>query len=302
MSAPTFAQSRLIVGTVQWGMPYGAANATGVPDDDTVAAMLDVAADAGISHLDTAAAYGDAERRVATGLEATRVAMGVITKVRPLAEGAGVDEVRASVAASLANLAPRPIDALLTHRAVDWLRPGVADVLDGLVREGTVRAVGASVSTPLEALAVLADPRLGYLQLPFNLLDRRWCRPQLVAALRARPDVVVTVRSVYLQGLLVAGTTAAWPASYRDRAAGLIALIDRLVAELGRRSRADLCLAYVRAHPWVSSVVVGGETVAQVRDTAELVALAPLDEAALAVVDRALPALPVGLLDPSRWR
>ncbi|MFD0516841.1 aldo/keto reductase [Paractinoplanes durhamensis] len=138
-------------------------------------------------------------------------------------------------------------------------------------------------------------PDLGYVQLPCNILDRRWVFEA------PRPDLVVTVRSAYLQGLLVAGTTVTWPNLPDAERDAVVATLDRLAAELGRDSRADLCIAYLLSLPWVTSLVVGAETERQLRDNADLVRRKPLTESERESVLAALPEMPDDLLDPSRW-
>ena len=114
----------------------------------------------------------------------------------------------------------------------------------------------------------------------------------MTAGLAARPDVVVTVRSAYLQGLLV-NPDARWPLNAGLDQADLAARIAGLVEELGRESAADLCLAWVLGHPWVTSVVVGAETADQVRDSARLTRNDPLTPEEIAHVAEVL---------PGRWR
>ena len=53
--------SRLVLGTVQFGMNYGVANTHGKPSYETVKDILRKALDNGITTLDTAAGYGDSE-------------------------------------------------------------------------------------------------------------------------------------------------------------------------------------------------------------------------------------------------
>ena len=52
---------RLILGTAQFGLPYGISNQRGQIPEAEVAAILAEAAKAGIDTLDTAAAYGSSE-------------------------------------------------------------------------------------------------------------------------------------------------------------------------------------------------------------------------------------------------
>ena len=52
---------QLCLGTVQFGLPYGITNQTGQVPEKEVRSILALAASSGISLLDTAQAYGNAE-------------------------------------------------------------------------------------------------------------------------------------------------------------------------------------------------------------------------------------------------
>lgn len=302
-------QSPVILGTVQLGLPYGAANTAGMPDPDQARNVLSAAADAGISHLDSARAYGESEARIGEALRrGLSEQLRVVTKVRPLDDvpmdataGWGRAVVDASVAESLRALGIKGVAGLLTHRALDWHKPGVRDALLAARDADTTQVVGVSLSSPDELLDVIGDPDLGYIQLPFNLLDRRWLADDVQAALAGRPDLVVTVRSVYLQGLLTAGAEARWPSNAGIDVSAFVDALDDLVGDLGRSSRADLALAYVLGHSWVTSVVVGAETPAQVTDTTTLARRPPLTAAEQELVRARLPEASLNLIDPSRW-
>lgn len=307
--ANVLGQGPVVLGTVQLGVAYGAANRLGLPDETSAGDVLAAAAAAGVTHVDTARAYGDSERRVGRALaRGLSEHLGVVTKVRPLDDvpadapaGWGAEAVLASAQTSLRLLGTSVVDGLLLHRAADWHRPGVRDGLVHLRDAGHTRVVGASLSTPAELLDLLADPELGYVQLPFNLLDRRWLADEVTAALAARPDVVVTTRSAYLQGLLL-DPAARWPVNAGLDQADLLDRVGALVADLARESAADLCLAWVLGHAWVTSVVVGAESAAQVADTARLSRRPPLSADEIAHAIEVLPPGGADLVDPSRWR
>ncbi|MCA2213168.1 aldo/keto reductase [Jidongwangia harbinensis] len=299
-----YRQSALVLGAAQLGGSYGIANTVGMPDDDATARLLRTAAELGVTHVDTARAYGESEHRIG----ACRVpSLRVITKVAPLGGVADApDAVRAavteSVARSRAELGDDPL-TLLLHRAADATSAGGAawDTLRGYADDGVADRIGVSVQSPAELHTVLGLPGLGYVQLPCNLLDRRWRDPALTEALAARPGLVVTARSVYLQGLLAAGAAVRWPhLSDTDRDT-LVGTLDLIASELGRDGRIELCLAYVLGLPWVTSVVIGAETEEQVRRNVSLAVRPPLSADERAAVVSALPDVPGALLDPSRW-
>jgi spore coat polysaccharide biosynthesis protein SpsF len=165
--------------------------------------------------------------------------------------------------------------------------------------EGVIYDLGVSVYTPQEALAALADRDVRHIQLPFNALDWRWRDSGVLEALAKRPGVTVHARSALLQGLLANGAEARWPECVDP--ANLSASLHRLTRELDRDSPADLCLAYVRAQPWIDGVVVGMETLRQLALNLALFKRPPLTAAEIAAVDAALPRASERLLNPALW-
>ena len=146
--------AELVMGSVQLGLPYGAANRTGKPTRSAACRLVARAVDAGITKFDTARAYGDAEERLGEALRA-RKAVRTITKLSPLSElapGASRRDVRAAVDASiedpplrararaygLSPAAPRRTHDRLRRRGV-----GAADRAAGRRHDPGARRVGA---------------------------------------------------------------------------------------------------------------------------------------------------------------
>jgi aryl-alcohol dehydrogenase-like predicted oxidoreductase/spore coat polysaccharide biosynthesis protein SpsF (cytidylyltransferase family) len=301
-------QGPWVLGTAQLGQPYGAANTSGMPTRGAAEELLRVAAACGVTHLDTARAYGESEARIGRSLAmGLSERVGVVTKIRPLegsAAGTAALTAEVSLERSLRTLGVSAVDVLLVHRWSDWTSDdgSVAALMDSLRSAGVARLVGASVARPDELLAALEDPRVGYVQLPFNLLDRRWLTADVQGAVAARPEVVVTARSVFLQGLLAAPERARWPQGVPDDLPALRQGVARAVAALRRESVGDLALAYVRGHEFVTSVVLGADTVEQVREHARLLHRPPLSPEEIEQVHREVSAGSLDLVDPSRWR
>jgi aryl-alcohol dehydrogenase-like predicted oxidoreductase len=149
---------------------------------------------------------------------------------------------------------------------------------------------------------MLEDPAVGLVQLPFNILDRRWLAPDVQQAVGRRPDVILHGRSALLQGLLTLDDPARWPAE-RAIATPCIAALRGLVKSLGRRNVADLCFAYARAQSWLAGIVVGAETTAQMAENIALFRAPDLTAEQLAEIAAQVPRdIPDKLLDPSQWR
>lgn len=301
--------AELVLGSVQLGLPYGAANRTGKPSRDAACRLVARAADAGVTNFDTARAYGDAEDRLGEALKA-RKSVRTITKLSPLSElgaGAARAEVRAavdaSIDASLEALIKPHIDCLLLHRAehMTAFHGAIWERLIERLEDGTVLALGVSVQSPKEAMAALDCTDVCHVQLPFNLLDWRWREAGVIDRIRARSHVTIHARSVFLQGVLAAEDPRIWPPVDGVDAEAMTALLARVAGDFGRYSVADLCLAYVRGQDWIDGVVVGMETESQLDENLRLFVRPPLAPQDCAAIELRIPRLPERLLDPAQW-
>jgi spore coat polysaccharide biosynthesis protein SpsF len=298
-------RTQFVLGTAQLGLAYGIANVHGLPSDAQAAALIEAALAAGVHDFDTARGYGLAERRLGRALT-THPSAIVVTKLDPLDDLVGTVStheveraVDASIYQSCYDLRRGPLDVVLLHR---WAHHDAHDGaiwrrLLALRERGAIARLGASVSTPQEARAALADPDVVHLQIPLNALDRRW---EDVGAAAHERGVVVHVRSSFLQGLLLTDGTR-WPAIPGIASDALVARLSELAQRLGREGRDDLALAYVRAKAWVDGVVVGVDSAEQLARDLALFDRAPLDADGVAAIEASFPDLPSSLLDPARW-
>ncbi len=302
--------SELTLGTVQLGMKYGIVNRAGKPSRQLAIAMVRRAIAHGVTAVDTARSYGDAEQLLGEGLSgAWRSRVEIVTKLDPMAGlSADADPARVricvdeSVNNSCAALGSKRLGTLLLHRwhHYRWWGGAVWRRLLELQDNGTIDTLGVSVYEPSEALDALRDPAIQHLQIPMNILDRRSQASGLSQALADRPDVVVHARSSLLQGILV-NPAWHWPQISNYDAAFSAQQICDLARRFERESAADLCLAYVRSQPWVTSVVIGCETMEQLQENLELFRLPKLTEEQCDELERALPVAPAALLNPSKW-
>jgi aryl-alcohol dehydrogenase-like predicted oxidoreductase len=149
-------------------------------------AMLDRFLEAGGTFLDTADVYGDgdSERTLAPWLAQHRDEVVLATKVRmevsdPPGQGLAPDRIRAACDASLKRLGVDVIDLYQVHAPdPDVPLEDTLEALDGLVRAGKVRALGASnFPAWLLAWAVAVQDREGWapfvsLQPQYSLVER----------------------------------------------------------------------------------------------------------------------------------
>ncbi len=245
---------RWILGTAQWGTRYGVMPGLTDLTPRIAQAMVDEAQQFGIGALDTAPAYGQAERMIS---EIT-CSLPIQSKVR-----GGLGDIRGQVARSLRRCGVERFDSVLVH---DWRfltspqRVETARALEALESEGRVGRSGPSCYSPDElADALRVFRRLRVAQVPVNVLDQRLDFGGLVdeaVAVGCR----IQARSVFLQGLLIgaADLTDRWTHPDLARLLGF-GFLDRTRAM-------GLCLAYVQSRPWVAEIVLGANDTRQLRE------------------------------------
>lgn len=250
--------SRLALGTVQFGLPYGIANQSGQVSPAQSRLMLDLAAKNKIDTLDTAIAYGESELRLGEiGINGFKA----ITKLPALPEGLTdvMAWVRGQVKASMSRLGVSALYGLLLHRPEQLLGhhgQALYRALQELKGCGLVKKIGISVYSPSELDAICSLFLIDLVQAPFNLVDRRLQNTGWLRRLKAE-GVEVHTRSTFLQGLLLMrqderpSKFLAW--------SELWATWDSWLAE---RNVAPVhaCLGFALGHPEIERVVVGADS------------------------------------------
>jgi aryl-alcohol dehydrogenase-like predicted oxidoreductase len=302
---------RLSLGTAQLSIPYGSVQKRSPPPHQEAIALIREACLLGIRKIDTARAYGNSEALLGEALVGDRTAqVHIVTKLSPLeylkpdtAANAVWAQVDASIEKSCQALRREAIETLLLHREshlTAWEGEAWKRLLE-LRSVGKVRKLGVSVQTIQELSRALEFPDVMHIQLPFNILDFRWKRANLHTKLQARPNITVDVRSALLQGVLSADSEMAWPSIPGLAANTIRRWLEDCVDRYRRLNIVDLCYSYVRAQPWISSVVVGMETLEQLNTNVKLFAERPLSLHECNQIDQTRPEFPIELLTPARW-
>jgi aryl-alcohol dehydrogenase-like predicted oxidoreductase len=253
---PALAQ-RLALGTAQFGLAYGLNNQAGQPSPSAVAEVLAAAQAAGLTLLDTAAAYGNSEARLGE-LAGGNASFALITK---LAAGPPA-QVAQQLRESLARLRRPQLYGVLFH-AFGPLQaePAAWQALQAARAAGQVARIGVSLYHPHEAEWLLAEGwDIDLVQVPFNVLDQRFAAvlPQLAAH-----GVEVHVRSAFLQGLLLR-EPATLPVFFQPLAPK-IQHLRNLAGEAGVPLPA-LLLLFAAYAPGVARAVIGVDSVANLHE------------------------------------
>ena len=286
--------SKLMLGTVQFGMSYGIANTAGKPSFERVCQILKTAAEGGVTSLDTAATYGTSEEVLGEALEALGLcgAMTVISKVPPIEAETDAEAeifIEKTLRESLRRLKLEQLAVCLLHREEDFR---FFPQLDKMVARGLIGGAGISLDSD-QFISDVAS--IKYIQLPYNVLDKRFDAFLLEAE---RNGTQVFTRSVYLQGLLLMPED-----KIRADMAGVIPVRRNLeaIARAADCTMAELCMRYVLSNSAVTSVLTGVDTVEQMQENLRLASLGPLPQELVSEIHECVPGLPESIIRPALW-
>jgi len=286
-------------------------------DEPTAFVLLDAFVDHGFNLIDTADVYskwapgnsgGESETVIGRWIERSgqRERVVIATKVGLEMPGGGkglsARRIRACCEASLERLKVERIDLYQAHTE----DPGTPieetlEAFDRLVREGKVRAIGASnYSAPAFSAALEAAAQRGFaayatLQPEYNLVSRSTFEGALMR-LCVREGIGVIpyygLASGFLTGKyrgkadLGQGSRGARIGKYMDeRGMGILDALDAVAKELHAKP-AQVALAWAMARPAISAPIASATTLAQLRELMAAADLA-LDARQMERLDRA---------------
>jgi aryl-alcohol dehydrogenase-like predicted oxidoreductase len=300
MASPVSQNSRLVLGTVQFGMQYGIANKTGQPGLPAVESIVAEAWKSGVREFDTAQAYGESECVLGQVLRSLGIAQEatVVSKFHPDIDHLDSNALGSALQQTLARLKLTRLHGLMLHREtlLEYWGQGLGKTLRAFVDEGLVEHTGVSVYTPPAALRALRTTGIDLVQLPSNLLDRRFENAGVFREAQ-RCGKQVYLRSVFLQGLLLINV-GDLPESMRFARP----VIERL-ADFSRKtgfSPKQLALGYVRSVYPTQKVILGCETLQQVTENIQFWS-SELPKEIIAKLRREFENTDEKILNPSLW-
>lgn len=284
---------KLALGTVQFGLDYGVANAAGMVSLEEASRVLAFARESGIDTLDTAAAYGESE----AVLGAINVdGWHVVSKLPPQIqdEMCAADWTTACVNNTLSRLRRPSLHGILLHRPSQLFGVGgdaIYQTLQRLKHDGVVSRIGISIYAPEELDNLVRNFDFDLVQAPLSIVDRRLISSGWMTRLADR-GIELHVRSAFLQGLLLMRqedrprTFDRWNNLWRDW--------HDWLAQSGV-SAVEACVRYALSHVEVGRVVVGVQSHQQLAEIVSAASRGGIEAPAHLGADSE------DLLNPARW-
>ncbi len=275
-------KTKLALGSVQFGLVYGISNTHGQTSAKEVSLILAEAKGNGITTIDSAAAYGNAEEVLGKN---DLNGFSIVSKfISPSKFGA----IETQLSKTLADLGVSSLYGYLSHRPEEIINDaGQWETMKEIQAKGLVKKIGFSLNTTQELETLLSKgfvPEL--IQIPFNYLDRRF---ETLAIQLKKQGCEIHARSAFLQGLLFKdpGTLPDFFDTVKPLITALQSLKELLPAAL---------LQFVLKKFFIDKVVTGVENLAQLKQN--IAAAETILSVALPVMEATVPE---NILMPSCW-
>ena len=250
-------KEKIVLGTVQLGIPYGINNASGKPSQTEAFAILDSAYDHGIRILDTADGYGEALKVIGDHNRATRRSFRIINKFK-----SDDTPLHQKLENSLKLLNATSLYCYMYHQVSDYAAGIEKKNLAELKGRGLIQNVGLSLYSTEELEIVINDADINIIQLPVNILDFGAKKRKLIDQAR-KAGKEIHARSVYLQGLFFKDA---------DTFSGNIQPLKQYVERLDRICKANnmsvrtSALNFVLHQDCIDRVLLGIEQADQIKE------------------------------------
>jgi uncharacterized protein len=255
-------KQKIILGTVQLGMPYGINNSGGMPPEEEAFAILDCAYKSNIECLDSADGYGESLQVIGNYHRTRGIRFKIINKFR-------VDQTSISdkLIASLNILDVPRLYCYMYHHFADYQSKIIQPELSRLKEKGLIQKCGVSIYGVDQLELVGNDPEIDLIQLPVNLLDLTPRKKELLQQAH-ESGKEIHARSVYMQGLFLRN-----PETLEGNVKRLKPYLEQLIRNVNAYSHdiKSVALNYVLNLEYVDRVVIGVEKLDQLLENLQLI-------------------------------
>ena len=248
---------RLSLGTAQFGFDYGISNKSGKTELNEVGKILSFAKRNGIKSIDTASVYGESE----TVLGKYDINDFEVVSKLPSLESNSNNTYDWTIEKFKDSLRCLKIDCLygyLIHNPNDLISNQGQNIFRALMElkdQKLVKKIGVSCYNQNEVNEIISKYNLDIIQLPLNIIDRRFEKNGLLKKLK-QLDIEIHTRSCFLQGLLLMKIE---DVSQRFPHSSNIFKVWHEWLHQNNISSVEACLKYPLSIKYIDKVVVGIE-------------------------------------------
>ena len=251
---------QICLGTAQFGLNYGITNKSGKLLKETIVNIISLAQKENINILDTASAYGDAEKIIGEVI-GQRNNFRILSKFPSQKDKVSFEKKDISLwdeefLKSLNNLNTQNLDTYFLHDTRDLLKQGnifLKDWLRSLKNRNLINRLGVSIYSKKE-LEHMPYEFLEVVQLPLSIYNQKILLDGTLSDLKNRGSSIF-LRSVFLQGLLVSRVSS-WPKWIKTKEKKHHSYFCKFADRNGYKLT-ELCLDFVKKMDQVEAIILG---------------------------------------------
>ena len=253
--------NKIILGTAQLGMKYGINNYGSLSKNKSFN-ILDFAFENKIEYLDIAESYGNVIELLGLYFkEKPQNKFKIFSKLN-LNDNYAIYQTKTHINNQLNKMNVKSIYGYMFHSYSELVKfPEVLKSLKELKEDGIINKIGVSLYENSEAMSVLNNYDLDFIQLPFNLLDNQ-SQKEDIFEIYKKKKIEIHARSIFLQGLFFKTYS-----KYDSQLKPLIPYmkeIDRIV----KKSKSNLdtmAINYPLEKEYIDKVIFGVHNLSQFR-------------------------------------
>lgn len=255
--------SKIALGTAQFGLDYGINNKRGKIPFSEVEEIIKLAYNNKIDMLDTAFSYGDSENVIGLILEENNLDFNITTK---LPTKSLTEEVLSHFNQSLERLKKKLYGYLFHDFKTFRKYPKIWKKFKDLKNSKQVKKIGFSLYYPSE-IAYLFDNKIDFdiVQIPYSIFDQRF--RNYLPLLKER-DIEVYIRSVFLQGLFFKK-----PEELNGNFTAIKGKIKTII-QISKKmniSIASISLKFALMNKYIDKIVVGVDSIENLKENLQII-------------------------------
>ena len=295
--------SKIVIGTAQFGLNYGITNQNGQPSNYAINKIFSFCKINNSKKFDTANAYDSSEKKLGSEYKSINQ-VKIYTKLPVnIDKNISLEELEVIIYNSLKNLNKNKIECISFHRMDHLLsnKEKFLNLIDRFKKNKTIKKFGVSIQNEKEFYQFIDIPELDYIQLPFNIIDKRWdsILSEYKSFLRNK---TVHIRSIFLQGLLLTENKKFWNKTKYKKYDKILKWLNNLSSNYNCK-KIDLCLKYVMSNlDWIDGLIFGINHLNELIEIKnKLNNLEPFSKRELIDIQKSRPKISYKLLNPSYW-
>lgn len=257
-------QQKFVLGTANFGMPYGSLAEIGSIPQKEIEKILQTMIDNNLFIIDTAQSYGNAESVLGDlGMQDFQVNTKFSIK-----NGENISD---KIEMSLKNLKIHSLESILIHNAEFLPKSQLIKCISALKnfqKDGIVKKIGISIYEPCFLERFAKTLTIDICQAPVNILNKQFLSKKSKAFLNYM-GAELHARSVFLQGVLLMNKQ-----EYLNFFSGkFLSIFEEynLYLKNLRVSKLEFCLGWVLKQQIVSKIPIGVESASQLSSIIEII-------------------------------